>query len=79
MPIERFRPTYDYDETRLAQLKEAVPEAFADGKINWEALQQILAPHLEEGEEEGAQAEFFGLSWPGKRQASRRRRRHRHS
>ena len=72
MPIERFRPTYEYDDERLEQLKqalsEAAPEAMADGRINWETLQEILAPVLEEGEEgEDRAPEFFGLSWLGER------------
>jgi adenine-specific DNA-methyltransferase len=77
MPTERFRPSYGYDETRLEQLKQAVaeaaPEALADGKINWEILQQLLDPYLEEAaaETEGQASEFFGLSWPGKRRARR--------
>ena len=59
MPIQRFRPTYEYDQERLEQLKQAVseaaPEVMAAGKINWETLQEILAPYLEEGEDEGEQ------------------------
>jgi len=43
-----------------------VPEAFADGKIDWEALQTALGEYLED-----PAAEHFGLTWPGKREARR--------
>lgn len=68
MPIEKFKPTYTFTEDRLDQLKQVVPEAFADGKINWEALKEALGAYLEDEE---ADAEHFGLTWPGKRQARR--------
>jgi adenine-specific DNA-methyltransferase len=69
MSYERLRPTFTFDAERLEQLKAIAPEAFADGKINWEALRAALGEHLEE---EGADAEHFGLFWPGKRAARRR-------
>lgn len=68
MPIEKFKPTYTFTEDRLDQLKQVVPEAFADGKINWNTLKEALGEFLED---EGAEAEHFGLTWPGKRQARR--------
>jgi adenine-specific DNA-methyltransferase len=55
-------------DDRLAELQAIVPEAFADGKINWEALKEALTANLEE---QGSDAEHFGLFWPGKRQARR--------
>jgi len=66
MPYERLRPSFVFDEERLKQLQQIAPEAFADGKINWEVLKESLGEHLEE---EGQEAEHFGLFWPGKRQA----------
>jgi adenine-specific DNA-methyltransferase len=69
MSYERLRPTFTFDADRLAQLKAIVPEAFADGAINWEALRAALGDHLED---EDANAEHFGLFWPGKRAARRR-------
>lgn len=66
MPHERLRPSFVFDEERLKQLKQIVPEAFADGKINWDLLKQSLGERLEE---EGAETEHFGLFWPGKREA----------
>lgn len=66
MAHERLRPTFQFDEERLQQLRQIAPEAFADGKINWDTLRAALGD-LEE--EEGPDAEYFGLSWPGKRLA----------
>jgi len=68
MPITKLHPTFTFDEDRLAQLRAVVPEAFADGRINWETLRAALGEHLEDDE---ADAEHFGLFWPGKRAARR--------
>jgi adenine-specific DNA-methyltransferase len=68
MPIQALKPANFFDEERLAALKTLAPEAFADGKINWSTLKDALGGELEEDEEE---AEHFGLSWPGKREARR--------
>jgi len=57
------------DEERVKQLKAIAPEAFADGKINWESLKEALGEHLEDEDEN---AEHFGLFWPGKREARKR-------
>ena len=54
------------DEQQIEQLKQIVPEAFADGKINWETLKESLGNFTEE---ENADTEHFGLFWPGKRKA----------
>lgn len=66
MPHERLKPAFTFDEERLKQLQLIVPEAFADGQINWETLKEALGEHLED---DGPDAEHFGLFWPGKRQA----------
>ncbi len=68
MPIERLKPGSFIDEERLAILKDQVPEAFSDGNINWSVLKGALEGLLGE---EGDDAEHFGLSWPGKREARR--------
>lgn len=68
MPISKLRPTFSFTEDRLAELRAVVPEAFADGKVNWDVLREMLGEHLED---EGTNAEHYGLSWPGKRQARR--------
>lgn len=66
MPFERLKPFAMLEKERLAQLKNLIPEAVADGKINWQTLREILDEQLEEV---GNDAEHFGLFWPGKRKA----------
>ena len=66
MSIEKLRPSFAFTEDRLRELQAVVPEAFADGKINWDTLREALGEYLEE---EGD--EHFGLFWPGKREARR--------
>lgn len=48
------------------QLLASAPEVFADGKLNVEALQNLLGD-----ENLAGGAEKFGLTWPGKREAQR--------
>ena len=64
MPIEKLRPAFTFTEDRLKELQAVVPEAFADGKINWDVLREALGEYLEEENQE-----HFGLFWPGKREA----------
>lgn len=66
MPLSKLRPTFTLTEDRLQELQAVVPEAFADGKVDWEALQTALGEYLED-----PAAEHFGLTWPGKREARR--------
>ncbi|MBS3950783.1 MAG: hypothetical protein KGZ53_09025 [Peptococcaceae bacterium] len=66
MPIEKLRPSFTFTEDRLKELQAVVPEAFADGKINWDVLHEALDEHLEDESQE-----HFGLFWPGKREARR--------
>lgn len=68
MPIKKLRPEFTFTEDRLRELLAVVPEAFADGKVNWETLREALGIYLED-DEQGA--EHFGLSWPGKGEARR--------
>ncbi len=68
MTITRIRPSFTLTEDRLAELRAVIPEAFADGKLDWEAVRDILADNLDD---ESPDAEHFGLSWPGKRNARR--------
>lgn len=65
MSIEKLRPSFTFTDDRLHDLQAVVPEAFADGKINWDSFRETLGENLEESEE------HFGLNWPGKRQARR--------
>ena len=64
--MEKLRPTFTFTEERLRELQQVVPEAFADGKINWEVLREALGEYLEDETQE-----HFGLTWPGKREARR--------
>lgn len=68
MPHEKLRPRSAFTAERIEELRRVVPEALADGKINWGALRDVLG---EWTEDEGEAAEHFGLSWPGKREARR--------
>ena len=47
----------------LSQLRTLFPEAFTDGKIDFDTLKQLLGGEVEEGDEK------FGLNWHGKRRA----------
>jgi len=64
--IERLQPTYSLEEDRLNALKQILPEAFADGKINFDTLRELLGDDVEDERDE-----HFGLSWTGKREARR--------
>src|SRR5690349_18416113 len=66
MPVSKIRPLFSIDIERLTELKKIVPEAFVDGKVNWDLLKQGLGEHIED---EGEQVEHFGLFWPGKKSA----------
>lgn len=66
MSVKKLRPSFTFTEDRLEQLKKVVPEAFADGRVNWDTLREALGEWLEDEE-----TEHFGLTWPGKREARR--------
>ncbi len=66
MSIEKLRPSFAFTEDRIKELQAVVPEAFTDGKINWETLHEALGDYIEDPEQE-----HFGLTWPGKRDARR--------
>lgn len=65
---DRIRPSFTFSEDKIAELKAIVPEAFEDGKINWETLREALGDYLTDSD---ASDEHFGLNWPGKREARR--------
>ena len=48
-----------------AQLKALFPDAFTEGKIDFDALRQLLGDNIDDGEEK------YGLNWHGKRRARR--------
>ena len=57
--------TYSADivSENVEHLKSLFPEAFSEGKINFEVLKQLLGGEVDEREEK------YGLNWHGKRQA----------
>jgi len=63
---ERLEPTFSLEDERLASLKQIVPEAFTDGKVDFDALKELLGEVVED-----ESAEHFGLNWTGKREARR--------
>lgn len=71
MPIQPFNPTYPFTDEKLAQLRQIVPEAFEDGRLNFETLREVLEPNLEPGGTVTDDSERFGLLWPGKKEARR--------
>jgi|GEM_PF-1826850 len=70
MPHSKLRPSFTLTEDRLRELQAVVPEAFADGRINWDKLREALGETLED-EDKDKDKEHFGLFWPGKREARR--------
>jgi adenine-specific DNA-methyltransferase len=66
MSIEKLKPSFHFEAERIEQLKQIAPEAFADGKIIWENLQEALGDFIDD---ENTDTEHFGLFWPGKREA----------
>lgn len=66
MPLTKLRPSFTLTEDRLRELQAILPEAFADGRINWDTLREALGERLEDEAQE-----HFGLFWPGKREARR--------
>ena len=68
MPLQKLHPSTSplLTDERIAQLRAILPEAFADGKINWDTLREVLGETLEDDAQE-----HFGLFWPGKREARR--------
>ena len=53
----------DVTTENLEHLKTLFPEAFSEGKIDFEVLKQLLGGEVDEREEK------YGLNWHGKRQA----------
>ena len=64
MAHEKIRPEFYFDDEKINQLKQIVPECFEDGKINFETLRQNLGDWAQDEDDENL--EHFGLFWPGK-------------
>lgn len=52
-------------EEKLKELREILPEAFSEDKIDWERLKMVLGDHID------PRIEKFGFSWAGKSGAIR--------
>ena len=50
----------DLVSDNVAHLKALFPEAFAEGKIDFDVLRQLLGDAIDDGEEK------YGLNWHGK-------------
>jgi adenine-specific DNA-methyltransferase len=53
----------DLAAENIQHLKEVFPEAFVEGKVDFEVLKQLLGAAVDEKEEK------YGLNWHGKRKA----------
>jgi len=62
--IKKLCYSFISNSDRLRELAAVVPEAFADGKINWDALCDAIGENLEDETQE-----HFGIFFPGKREA----------
>jgi hypothetical protein len=49
MPITKLTPenNYPYIDDRLKSLEQAAPDAFVDGKINWDTLRAVMSEDME--------------------------------
>ncbi len=66
MTIEELQRPERLDEDRIMALKALFPEAFPDGQFDAQTLRELLESPADPPVEGG---EFYGLNWPGKRQA----------
>lgn len=65
-PIDKASPeakSANLVEGNLAQLRALFPEAFTEGRVDFEVLKQLLGAAVDEREEK------YGLNWHGKRRA----------
>jgi len=60
---ENFGKSEDIIANNIEQLKQLFPEAFTDGRINFEVLKQLLGEYIDTNEEK------YGLNWFGKKKA----------
>lgn len=68
MSIKKFAPSYEIIKERLGKLRAVTPEAFEDGKIDFDILKESFGEFLESETEE---TEHYAFTWPGKKQARR--------
>ena len=55
----------DFVASNVEQIQSLFPEAFVEGKVDFDVLKQLLGGSVEEREEK------YGLNWHGKRAARR--------
>jgi len=60
---ENFGKSEDIIANNIKQLKQLFPEAFTEGKIDFEVLKQLLGENIDTNEEK------YGLNWFGKKKA----------
>jgi adenine-specific DNA-methyltransferase len=66
--MAKLTAKYKLNEEQIKQLEQIVPEAFKDNEIDFNSLYEALSDFIDDDE---ADIEQFGLSWPGKRAAKR--------
>ena len=57
--------SHDVVQDRMDRLREVFPDVFAEGKIDFEKLRQVLGENIDAGRER------YGLTWAGKADAIR--------
>ncbi len=62
---EELKPSYNFSNDRLNELKSLFPEAFEDGNFNVDALKDLIGEY---GTDNNVK-EHFGLNWVGKMDA----------
>lgn len=67
--IEELKRPDRLDEDRIEAIKALFPEAFPDGRFNAQALKELLE---DPNDPAGQDNDFYGLNWPGKKQARKR-------
>ena len=67
--MAKLTANYKLNDEQLAALKQIVPEAFKDNKLDFNSLYEALSDY--NGEEDDDDIEQFDLTWPGKRAAKR--------
>jgi adenine-specific DNA-methyltransferase len=67
--MAKLTAKYKLNETQLAALRQIVPEAFKDNELDFNSLYEALSDYIDDDDE--ADIDQYGLSWPGKRAAKR--------
>ena len=62
---EKLNPSFTFTDDRLNELKSLFPEAFEDGQLNLDTLQNLIGDFSIDQKTK----EHFGLNWVGKRNA----------